>query len=217
VSTGLRIILADDHEIIRGGLRSLLQVRRDWEICGEAANGREAVELAQRLRPDIAIMDLTMPVMNGLEATRQIRKLLPQCEVLMLTMHHSESLMREVLDAGARGYVLKSNAGSMVVNAVEALRHHKPFVCPEVSDLLMKAYLDTDTSRKAPERDVLTSRERELVQLIAEGKSSKEAADMLHISEKTAETHRANLMRKLGIHSVSEIVRYAIRNNMIQP
>ena len=219
MSTPLRILLADDHEIFRHGLRSMLRTRNGWEVCAEAADGQDAVEQARRLRPDVVIMDVTMPKMNGLEATRQIRKAMPRCEVLILTMHHSESLAREVFAAGARGYVLKSNAGDMVVSAVESLRLHKPFFCPEVSDLVLKAYIGEsgDESRRASPLAVLTPRERELVQLIAEGKSTKEAAESLGISEKTAETHRANVMHKLDIHSVSEIVRYAIRNKLIEP
>ena len=215
---GLRILLADDHEMVRRGLRALLQARPGWVVCGEAANGREAVELAEALKPHIVIMDLTMPLLSGLEATSRIRKTLPGCEVLILTMHESEQLMREVLAAGARGYLLKTDAGPLIVTAIEALSHHKPFFTPGLSHMLLKAYLDQDgaAAPKDPEGGALTPRESEIVKLIAEGKSSKQIAADLHISDQTVETHRANLMRKLGVHSLSEIVRYAIRNRMIE-
>ena len=219
MSTGVRILIADDHELIRKGLKAVLQSRPGWVVCGEATHGREAVEKARECRPDVVVMDVTMPDLNGLEATRQIRAALPGTEVLILTMHHSEQLVHEVLAAGARGYLLKSDAGDAVFDAIEALQRHKPYFTPNVSDVLLNAYLDPD--RPAAGRpgvlQALTPRENEIVQLIAEGRSSKEIAGILGISEATTETHRANLMRKLGIHSVSEIVRYAIRNRLIEP
>lgn len=213
-----RILIADDHELVRKGLKLVLESRPGWTVCGEARHGREAVEKARECRPDIVIMDLTMPELNGLEATRQIRASLPETEVLILTMHHSEHLVREVLSAGARGYLLKSDAGEAVFDAVEALVRHRPYFTPCVSDVLLASYLHPERNmgpRGAAQ--VLTPRETEVVQAIAEGKSSKEIARALGISEPTAETHRANLMRKLDVHSVSEIVRYAIRNRLIEP
>jgi len=216
MSAPSRILIADDHELVRKGLRLVLQAQPGWVVCGEAANGREAVEKALETRPHVVIMDLTMPELNGLEATRKIRRALPDCEVLILSMHHSEQLVHEILTAGARGYILKSDAGDSIVTALAALRQHKPFFTSKVSELLLNTYLDPDRSA-AGEAPALTPREREIVQLIAEGKSTKEAANLLGISEKTAETHRTNLMRKLDIHSVSELVRYAIRNQLINP
>jgi len=214
----VRILIADDHEVIRRGLRTLIESHRNWTVCGEAADGRQAVRLASDLKPHVVIMDVTMPGLNGLDATRQIRQELPHSEVLILTMHESEQLVHEVLTAGARGYILKSDAGSTLADAVESLSRHQPFFTSKVSELLLKAYLDPDAATPRTESaSTLTPREREIVQLIAEGKRTKEAAAVLNISVKTAETHRANLMRTLDVHSVSEIVRYAIRNNMIEP
>ena len=215
----LRILVADDHELVRQGLRAVFQSREGWIVCGDAATGRQAVEQALALKPNVVVMDLTMPELNGLEATRQIRAKLPDTEILILTMHHSEQLIHEVLAAGARGYLLKTDAGHAVLDAVESLSRHQPFFTAGVSSLLLTSYLHPERAslgggHSAPS---LTPREREVVQMIAEGKSSKEVASALSISEGTAETHRTNLMRKLDIHSVSEIVRYAIRNNIIAP
>ena len=219
MSAPLRILVADDHELVRKGLRTVLQSEAGWVVCGEAANGREAVEKARELRPHVVILDLTMPELNGLEATRQIRSAVPTCEVLILSMHLSEQLTREVLAAGARGYILKSDAGTMILDAVARLRDHAPFFTSKVSALLLSAYLDPERGSAARNGSatILTPREREIVQLIAEGKSGKATAAALGISEKTAETHRANIMRKLDIHSISELVRYAIRNHLIEP
>jgi DNA-binding NarL/FixJ family response regulator len=215
----VRILIADDHELVRKGLRAVLQSHDGWTVCGEAATGREAVEQALALRPHVVVMDLTMPELGGLEATRQIRRQLRGTEVLILTMHHSEQLIHEVLAAGARGYLLKTDAGHAVLDAVESLSRHQPFFTPGVSELLLSAYFhpERSTTGHTAAALALTPREREVVQLIAEGKSSKEIATALNISEATAETHRTNLMRKLDIHSVSEIVRYAIRNHLIEP
>ena len=218
MTPAVRILVADDHELVRKGLRSVLESRQGWTVCGEARHGREAVEKARECRPDIVIMDLTMPELNGLEATRQILASLPGTEVLILTMHHSEQLVREVLSSGARGYLLKTDAGDAVFDAVEALIRHEPYFTSSVSKVLLASYLHP--ARHASARagtPALTSRETEVVQAIAEGKSTKEIARALGISEPTADTHRANLMRKLDVHSVSEIVRYAIRNRLIEP
>ena len=214
-----RLLIADDHEIIRRGVRSLVGLRPDWEICGEAATGREAVQQAKRLRPDVVVLDLTMPDLNGLEATRQIRQLAPKTEVLILTAHESEQLVHEVLSAGAKGYVLKSDAGNLLITAVEHLLKGKPFFSSQISEIVLKAYLTPPgTGGVEPAGAArLTRREREVVQLIAEGKSTKEIAGVLGISVETAETHRSNLMRKMKFHSTAAVVRYAIRNQMIQP
>ena len=209
----VRILLADDHELLRQGLRTLIEGQSDWQVCGEASTGREAVAKARELKPDIVVMDFTMPELNGMEATRQIRAALPRTEVLLLTMHESEELVREVLAAGARGYVLKSDAGRVLVDALKALADQKPYFTSKISALVLEGYLNPITR----ENPALTPREREIVQLVAEGRSTKELADRLGISPKTAETHRTNIMRKLNVHSVSEVVRYAIRNKLVEP
>jgi DNA-binding NarL/FixJ family response regulator len=212
------ILLADDHDVVRRGLREMLEAHEGWEVCGEARNGREAVELAIQLRPQIAVLDLMMPELNGLEATRQIRKELPTTEVIIFTMYETEQLIREVLAAGARGYILKADAGRNLVSAVEALAHHKPFFTPRVSETLLEAFLkSTPATDKASAFGLLTDREREIVQMLAEGKSNKEIASALSISVKTVETHRATVMRKLGINSIVELVHYAIRNQLVAP
>ena len=215
----VKILVADDHDVVRQGLRSLLEAQAGWEVCAEAVTGREAVKKAEQTRPDVVVMDISMPELNGLEATRQIIKLVPQTEVLILTMHDSEELVREVLNAGARGYVLKSDAGRDLVAAVDTLRQHKPFLTSRVSEMVLHGYLkgDSRSDKEEPARSRLTQREREIVQLLAEGKSNKEIATSLGISVKTAETHRANIMNKLGLHSVTELVRYAFRNKIVQP
>jgi DNA-binding NarL/FixJ family response regulator len=212
----LRIMLADDHEMLRRGLRAILTERPGWEICGEAVDGRQAVELAEKLRPDVIVMDFAMPELNGLEATRQIRRLLPRAEILVLTSDESETLVREVLTAGARGYVLKNDVSRVLVQAVESLSLHRPYFTSKVAEVLLR---DFGREKKAPESidDPLTSREREVVQLVAEGKSTKEIASVLSISAKTAENHRTNIMRKLKVNSATELVRYAIRNKIIAP
>lgn len=213
--TALRILVADDHEIVRRGVRVLLEARPGWQICAEAVEGREAVEKAGRLKPDIVILDIGMPVLNGLEAARRIRKDSPQSEVLILTMHESEQVVREVLTAGARGYVLKSDAGRDLVNAVAALSRHETFFTSRVADYVLKSYLDGRGGEEDP--SAVTPREREVIQLLAEGKGNKEVAATLGISVRTAETHRTHIMRKLECRSFSDLVRYAIRNNIITP
>ena len=214
----LRILVADDHEIVRRGLISLIKSHPDWEICAEANNGRQAVEKASQTKPDIAILDIGMPVLNGLEATRQILREHPAVRVLILTITDTDQAVQAVLDAGARGFLLKSDAARDLVTAVEALAHNKTFFTARVADLVLSGYLNR--SPRSTKSDVslpgLTSREREVVQLLAEGKSTKEVAVHLNLSVKTAETHRSNIMRKLGLHSVSELVLYAVRNNIVQ-
>lgn len=212
-----RVLIADDHELVREGLRRVLGDHGAWDIVGEVNDGRAAVELARAQRPDVAILDYSMPGLNGLEATRQIRAELPTTEVLLLTMHDTESLVREVLSAGAKGYVLKSDAGRVLVDAVTTLLRHQPFFTPQVSELVLSGYLRNAGDAIAEDLgSALTPREREVLQLIAEGQSTKEVADALGFGVKTAETHRANLMRKLDLHSVAELVRYAIRNKIIE-
>lgn len=211
------ILLADDHDVVRVGLRDMLNAHEGWVVCGEASNGREAVRLAASLKPDVVVLDLYMPEMNGLEAARQIRHELPGTEVLIFTMHETEQIIREVLAAGARGYVLKSDAGRQLISAVEALSQHKPFFTAKVSEALLDAYLNSATKPdQGSVYSTLTAREREIVQMLAEGKSNKEIGERLSISVKTVETHRANVMRKLDINSIVELVHYAIRNELVQ-
>lgn len=209
----LRILLADDHEMVRKGLRVTIEAQRGWEVCGEARTGREAVTMARELRPDVVVMDFAMPELNGMDATRQILAANPSAEVLILTMHDSEKLVHEMLSAGAHGYILKTDAGEFLVAALQALSEHKPYFTPRVSAVVLQGYLNPEVQRPGD----LTAREREIIQLIAEGKATKEIAQMLGISAKTAETHRNNLMRKLDLHSTADIVRYAIRNQIVQP
>jgi DNA-binding NarL/FixJ family response regulator len=211
----LRILLADDHDVVRKGLRTMLDEHPGWQVCGEAADGRQAVKLAVELKPQIAVLDLEMPELNGLEATRQIKKELPSVEVLIYTMFESERLIRDVIGAGARAYILKSDAGSQLIEAIEALSRHKPFFTSKASETLLDSFLKTP--KKDREDSALTDREREIVQLLAEGKVNKEIASTLGISVKTVETHRAAIMRKLEINSIVELVHYAIRNNLVKP
>jgi DNA-binding NarL/FixJ family response regulator len=208
----LRILIADDHEMVRQGLVRVIAEQSHWLVVGEASNGRQAVAKARSLKPDIVIMDFTMPELNGLEATRQICAALPDCEVLVLTMHASEEILREVMEAGARGYVLKSDAGRALVDAVRTVSEHKPYFQTKLST----AAASSVRKPGVPEIPRLTPREREIVQLVAEGRSTKEVADVLGISIKTCETHRTNILRKLQLRSVSELVRYAIRNKIVE-
>jgi DNA-binding NarL/FixJ family response regulator len=212
----LRILIADDHEVVRSGLRLLLEEHPGWHVCGEAATGRAAVTMAKALVPNIAIIDLTMPELNGLETARQIKAAVAGVEVLIFTMHESEQLVRTALAAGARGYLLKSDAVRNAVLAVEALAAHKPFFTSKVSEMLLEGYLCARTGQ-GDASDSLSPREREVVQLLAEGKSSKRIASCLDISVKTAESHRSSIMRKLGINSIAQVVRYAVRNDLISP
>ena len=215
----LKVLIADDHEIVRKGLRAILEGQRDLEIVGEAEDGRQAVAMTKELNPQIVVLDLAMPSLNGLEATKQIMKARPQTKVLILTMQEADPLIRDVLDAGARGYSLKTDAGRDLLTAVEALRRNKTFFTSKVAQMILEGFLKGDARPRDAQNpgDRLTARQREIVQLLAEGKSSKEVAVALGLSVKTAETHRANIMRKLDCHSVSEIVRYAIRNKIIEP
>lgn len=214
----LRIVIVDDHAVVRRGVRALLESQPGWEVSAEATTGRQAVDLVRRLRPDVVVMDLSLPELNGLDATRQIVKESPQTEVLVLTMHHSEQLARDVLQAGARGYVLKSDADQNLIAAVESLRQHKPFLTSNVTEFVLDDYIRrSEGSDEAPAKGAITPREREIVQLLAEGNSNKETAAALGVSVKTIEAHRANIMRKLRLRSISDLVRYAIRNQIVQP
>ena len=220
-TASLKIFIADDHEVVRQGLRSLLEKDPGWSICGEAANGREAVERVLALKPDVVVMDLAMPHLNGLEATRQILRDVPRTAVLMLSATESEEQVREVLAAGARGFVLKSDAGKELLAALAGLRAGRPFFSARIAELVLQGYLrggggaPADAAAVKPAQP-LTTREREVLQLLAEGQSNKQVAAALGIGIKTAEAHRANLMRKLKVRSVGELVRYAIRNKIVE-
>jgi DNA-binding NarL/FixJ family response regulator len=213
----VRLLVADDHEIVRKGLRSLLEAQPGWQVTAEACDGREAVQIAKEIKPDVTVLDIGMPALNGLEAARQMIKNDARAKILILTMHDSDPLIREVLDAGARGYVLKSDASRDLVTAINAVRCNKTFFTAKVAQIVLDGYLDKKPKPNAESAQTrLTPRQREIVQLLAEGKSSKEVAVALGLSVKTAETHRANIMKRLDCHSVSELVRYAVRNKIIE-
>ena len=212
----LRILIADDHELFRRGVAAELTQVPGWVVAAEATNGRDAVAQAASLKPDIVVLDLTMPELNGLEAARQIVLADPAARILILTAHESEQLVREVLSAGAQGYVLKSDAGRTLVTALQAVLEGGSFFTSNVARMVLDGYLRSET-REAMPSQTLSGREREIVQLLAEGNSNKDIARALNISVKTAETHRSNVMRKMGFASLAELVRYAIRNNIIEP
>jgi DNA-binding NarL/FixJ family response regulator len=214
----LRLVLADDHEIVRRGLRDLLEQRVGWKVVAEAADGKEAVEKVLKIQPDVAVLDVQMPVVNGLEATKQIVESGSKTRILILTIHDSDAMVSEMLDAGVRGYVLKSDAAHDLVSAVEALRQNKTFFTSKVEEMVFDGYLKTDKVAMHAESSAsrLTSRQRELLRLLAEGKSSKEIAAALRMSVKTAETHRSNIMKRLNCHSTAELVRYAVHNKIVK-
>jgi DNA-binding NarL/FixJ family response regulator len=209
-----RILIADDHEVVRAGLRAILESHEGWQVAAEAADGKDAIAKAIDCQPDIAIIDYSLPIMNGIEATRQIHARIPQVEVLIFTMHDSDVLLEELLEAGARAYLLKSDAKQYLVAAVESLVNHKPFFTGRVSEHLLTSYLNTHSRRGD---GGLSPRERMVVQLIAEGRGNKEMAGILNLSVKTIESHRAAAMRKLNVTSTAGIVRYAIRNKLVEP
>jgi DNA-binding NarL/FixJ family response regulator len=208
------VLLADDHDVVRKGLRTMLEAHEGWHVCAEASTGREAVKLAAQVRPRIAVVDLEMAEMDGLEATRQMKRDNPDIEVLIFTMHDAEYLIREVLVAGARAFILKSEGGRRLIEAINAVLENKPFFAGRASESLLNSFLKSHggTDETCP----LTYRECEIVQLLATGKSNKEAANALGISVKTVETHRATIMRKLGFSSIAELVRYAVREHIIK-
>jgi len=215
----LRILLADDHDLMRRGLKAMIETHPGWEVCGEAHTGKEAVAKAEQLKPHVAVLDISMPEMDGLEAARQIRKNFPETEVLVLSMHYSDQIIREVVEAGILGYVTKSESDRDLVLAVEALANHKPFFTSHATELMLTNLSAAGGSFRRGSSDVkerLTPREREIIRLISEGNSSKQVASALGISVKTADTHRANIMRKVQVHTVSDLVRYALRNKIIE-
>ena len=213
----LRILVADDHELVRRGIRGQLSARRGWIIVGEAMNGREAVEKASKLKPDVAIVDISMPDLDGLQATRQIREATPSTEVVSLTMHESDQMVRRVLEAGARGYVLKSDLAAHLVKAVKDVSAGKLFLTPKVSDMVLKGFLKTADQHVSKENLQArpTPREVEIIRLLALGKPNKRIAAELGITIRTVETHRAKIMLKLGMHSLAELIHYAIRHKIM--
>lgn len=212
----IRILIADDHLVVRSGLRAILESQEGWQVVAEAADGREALAKTIETKPDVAIIDYSLPAMNGAEVTREICSRTPGVEVLIFTMHDREALIRQVLAAGARGYLLKSDAKRNLVAAVKSLASHKPFFTHKVSAALLHPLLspDTATNRKEP---LLSSREQRVVQLIAEGHSNREIGEILDLSVKTIEAHRSAAMRKLQLTSTAAIIRYAIRNGLVEP
>jgi len=209
-----RLLVADDHDILRRGLRDLLEAQPGWSVVAEAVNGSEAFALAVDLKPDIAILDVGMPDLNGFETTRRIRQALPATEVLILTAHDSEQLAREAEACGARGYLLKSDAGRDLVAALESVRKRKFFLSPQMAKRNGGEPARNENSLPLPR---LTAREREIIQLLAEGYVNKDIATRLNISVKTAETHRTNIMRKIDVHSLPDLTRFAIRNHLVEP
>src|ERR1700686_3498012 len=212
----LKILLADDHPLMRQGIRSMLESQPGWTVCGDAGNGRDAVAMAKRLSPDVAVIDITMPELNGLEAARQIRREMPSVEVLILTMHDSDALIAGALEAGARGCILKSNSARLLIAAVDTVAQRKPFFAGRVGEIVMSRSLKVEVDEEDTVALRLSSREREVVQLVAEGRTHKEIATELGISVKTVDAHRTTIMRRLNIPSVTELVRYAIRNKIIE-
>lgn len=214
----LRIVVADDHALMRRGISDLLSSVPNWEVVAEAANGREAIETVRRHKPDVLVIDLTMPELNGLTAAREILKSHPRTEIVLLTMHNTEQAIREVLESGARGYVLKSDADQDLITAVKAVSQGKPYFTPNVAEVVLKGYLQRGTQPAADGgSQQLTTRERQVVQLLAEGKGNKEVAVAMKVSVKTVEAHRSNINRKLSIRTTSELVRYAVRNSIVTP
>jgi len=208
----IRILIADDHEVVRSGLRQLLEEQPNWEIVAEANNGRAAVAKAAELKPDVAVIDYSLPVLNGIETTRYIRERVPKTEILIFTMYDSEVLIQEAIKAGARGYLLKSDARRHLIEAIHSLSLRKPFFSAKISEGIIDSYVTNPSELKS----AITSRERTVVQLIADGLSNKAIAATLNISQKTVETHRASIMRKLGLASSADLVRFAVRNNIVE-
>jgi len=213
----LRILLADDHALVRRGAGEVLHTQHGWRVIGEAANGLEAVEKTMKLKPDVAILDISMPELDGVEVVRQIREAVPDAKVLVLTMHESDQMVQRALDAGAHGYILKSDLTDSLPRAVEAIVEGKRFLTPKVSEIVLEGFLNTGNNHRQGERAGArtTPREIEIIRLLAEGKSNKEIASMLGIAVRTVETHRAKIMLKLGLHSITELVHYAIRHKII--
>jgi len=209
----VRILIVGDHDVVRSGLRHVIESQPNWQVVAEAADGKEAVQKALETKPDVGVIDYSLPLINGVDATRQIRSALPQTEVLIFTMHDNATIIQELLKAGARGYLLKTDAQRHLIGAIEALAVHKPFFTTKISEALLESFI----SRPARERSLLTHRERSVVQLVAEGHTNKQIARLLKISLKTVETHRGAVRRKLNLSSHIALIRYAIRNHIAEP
>ena len=214
----LRILVADDHEVMRTGVQTLIEHEPGWQVCGTARNGLEAVETAKKLKPEVVVLDMAMPELDGLEALRQIKRALPNTEVVIFSAHHSEEVIEQLFDAGAKSYIQKSDVGRDLVTAIKSVAEHKPFFTLQISEILFAKFISAGSAKKqGGQEHILTTRERDVVRLLAQGHSNKEIATTLGISVRTAETHRATLMRKLGFDSLAELIRYAIRNNIVEP
>jgi DNA-binding NarL/FixJ family response regulator len=212
----LRLVVADDHPLMRRGISDLLEAEPGWEVVAKASNGREAIDAVSKCKPDVLVIDLAMPELNGLTATREILRLFPELGVVLLTMHNTDQSVREVLESGARGYVLKSDAEQDLIAAVKAVAAGKPFFTANITEIVLKGYLNrTANSEPAKALSGLTTRERQVVQLLVEGKGNKDVALAMHLSVKTVEAHRSNINRKLAIRSTSDLVRYAVRNGIV--
>jgi len=209
----VRILIVGDHDVVRSGLRHVIESQPNWQVVAEAADGKEAVQKALETKPDVGVIDYSLPLINGVDATRQIRSALPQTEVLIFTMHDNATLIQELLKAGARGYLLKADAQCHLIGAIEALAVHKPFFTTKISEALLDSFI----SRPARERSLLTHRERSIVELVAKGYTNKQIARLLKISVKTVETHRGAIRSKLNLSSPAALIRYAIRNHIAEP
>jgi two-component system, NarL family, response regulator NreC len=213
----LRLLLADDHTVVRQGLRKVLEERPEWEVVAEAGDGREAVRLAEQFKPDVAILDVAMPLLNGIEATRQIARRVPSTRILVLSMHADEAYVAQILQAGASGYLLKDSADVDLIQAVSEVARGKSFFSPAIARVMLDDYVRQGADKGVSDRfDSLSEREREIFQLIAEAKTNKEIAALLNVSPSTVETHRARIMEKLDLHSAAEIVLYAVRRGVIR-
>jgi DNA-binding NarL/FixJ family response regulator len=213
----LRILVAENHDVVRHGIRELLAGRPEWEIVGEARTGRQALDLVRRTRPDVAVLDLSLPELAGVEAIRQIRSEGAETEICVFSMHEDEVFVGDAIAAGARAYVLKSEPASRLLDAVDALSRREPFFSPRVAGLVLRALVQARTDVRRPYVDPLTRREREVAQLLVEGLGSRAVANRLGITPKTVDTHRAAIMRKLGMASMADLVRYAIRHRLVEP
>ena len=216
MTSKIRILIADDHTLLRNGICALLEDELDLAIVGEASDGREAVRLAHQLKPNVVLMDIAMPLLNGLEATRQIKHEHPEINVLVLTMYDNEEYFHEMLEVGASGYIIKRAAATELVSAIRAVYHGEAVLSPAITRLLLEDYLNHDTRRDRDDPNALSAREREVLQLIAEGKTSREIAEILSLAVKTVQSHRTNLMQKLDLHDRGELIKYAIQKKIIE-
>ena len=216
MTSTIRILLADDHTLMRSGIKALLEDEPDIAIVGEAEDGREAVKLAHMLRPNLVLMDIAMPLLNGLEATRQIKREHPEIKVLVLTMYDHEEYFRQVLEAGASGYIIKRAAANELVAAIRAVNGGESVLSPAITRYLLDDYLSGESKKDEDDPNALSPREREVLQLIAEGNTSREIAEILNLSVKTVQSHRTNLMRKLDLHDRGELIKYAIQKKIIE-